>query len=99
MSYDDLRLAILESAITDYKAALQKKNKSGAVAFERWFKSEYGEAVSNGNGAYIIEQCQKEFEQVADVQDGYCRMCGKIIPKGRQYCINCEFKIRSSNNE
>ena len=57
--YERVKLAILEQAIYDYKRALRKRNGGSIGYFERWFKSDWGEALSGGNGAYIIEQCRK----------------------------------------
>lgn len=57
--YERLKYAIVEQAIKDYKRALRKKNGGHIAYFERWFLSSWGEALSGGHGAYIIEQCRK----------------------------------------
>ena len=57
--YERLKAAILQQAIYDYKKALRKKNGGTIAYFERWFRSEWGEALSSYNGEYIIEMCRK----------------------------------------
>ena len=57
--YERLRVAIIHQAIYDYKKALKKKNGGSIRALERWFKSDWGEALSGNNGSYIIEKCRQ----------------------------------------
>ena len=45
--------------IKDYKKALKKKRYSDIKYFERWFVSGWAQALSGGNGVYIIEQCKQ----------------------------------------
>ncbi len=58
--YGNVRVGIVKQAITDYKEALIYDEFGKARALERWFLSEWGEALSGGNGAYIIEKVRKE---------------------------------------
>lgn len=57
--YERLRMAIIYQAIYDYKKALKRKNGGSIGALERWFKSDWGEALSGNNGTYIIEKCRQ----------------------------------------
>lgn len=57
--YERLRVAIIHQAIYDYKKALRKRNDGSIKALEHWFKSDWGEALSGNNGAYIIEKCRQ----------------------------------------
>lgn len=59
-SYGNVRLAILRQAIEDYKRALRNNKHHETKALERWFLSEWGEALSGNNGAYIIEKVKDE---------------------------------------
>ena len=58
--YGNIRIAIVNQAIIDYKKALRTDNETKITALERWFKSEWGEMLSGYNGAYIIEKVKKE---------------------------------------
>lgn len=58
-SYDRVRLAVIEQAIADYKAALKKKDRYRICHLEKWFLSPWGEMWSGGHGQVIIEQCRK----------------------------------------
>ena len=58
--YDNVRIAILTQAIKDYKRALKRKSTFSVRAYERWFLSAWGEMLSGGNGAYIIEKTKNQ---------------------------------------
>ena len=58
-AYERLRIAIVWTAVRDYKTALKKRNYHRIRKLERWFKSEWGEMLCGGKGQYIIEQCRK----------------------------------------
>lgn len=57
--YENVQFAIIEQAIKDYKRALKKRNGRAIFSLERWFLSPWGQMLSGGKGAYIIEQCRK----------------------------------------
>lgn len=57
---DFLRYAIIESAIKDYRRALEKRNRGSIISLERFFLGEWGEKISGGNGQYIIENIRKQ---------------------------------------
>ena len=57
--YENVRFAIIEQAINDYKRALKKRNGGSILYFECWFLSPWGQMLSGGQGDYIIEQCRK----------------------------------------
>jgi hypothetical protein len=90
--YGNLRVAILEQAIKDYKRALRRGNNYKITALERWFLSEWGELLSGNNGAYIIEKVKKEI--AAEQNANYCVCCGDVIPEGRQVCPKCEREVK-----
>lgn len=54
-----LRAGILKQAMADWR----KGTPSDRYALERWFFSEWGEALSNNHGAAIIEKLKKEDEE------------------------------------
>lgn len=57
--YQRVKYAIVEQAIFDYKRALKKKNQFDISTLEWFFMSEWGQGLSEGYGAFIIEQCRK----------------------------------------
>lgn len=54
-----LRAAILRQAAIDYVNALKKGKASDARAIERFFRSDWGELLSDGHGDFIITECKK----------------------------------------
>lgn len=58
--YANLRVGIVAKAVADYRRALFRGDKYAATTLERWFLSEWGEFLSGGHGAYIIETVRKE---------------------------------------
>lgn len=58
--YKNIRAAIIEQAIHDYRAALMSGNGGKAFSLERWFLSEWGQALSEYNGDKIIARVRKE---------------------------------------
>ena len=81
-----LSAGILEQAIADYKALLRGKVlydgqrdiiPETTETLERFFLSDFGQLLSNGNGDYIIRRCKKE---VAEEQAG-----GKIKKIKKRY--------------
>ena len=63
--YENVRVAIIEQAITDYKRALKKRQRGSIISLERFFLSSWGEMISGGNGEYIIEQVKKQIREGA----------------------------------
>lgn len=60
--YANIKNGILKQAVDDYKRALTRGEKAEAKALERWFTSDWGEMLSNGNGELIIEKVRKELK-------------------------------------
>ena len=58
--HEKVRTGILKQAIYDYQNALVKNDDGQIQTLENWFLSEWGEALSGNNGAYIIENARKE---------------------------------------
>ena len=54
-----LRLAILRLAASDYMKALRDGSECKAAKIEHFFLSEWGELLSDGRGALLIEECRK----------------------------------------
>ena len=52
-----LQAAILKQAVHDYKVELRV---GGGANLEKWFLSEWGQMLSRGYGADIIERCKRE---------------------------------------
>ena len=53
-----LKCAIIVQAIKDYKKTLKSKGETSAISFERFFKSAWGQMLSDNNGDYIIKHCK-----------------------------------------
>jgi hypothetical protein len=63
--YENLRIAILRQAVTDYVRALtDEERKDEAADLERFFKSEWGEFLSGGHGDFIISECKRRVNMV-----------------------------------
>lgn len=63
--YAELAGAVVRMAMSDYKAALKSKStKPKRIAkireLERFFLSDYGQALSLGRGQELIDLCRKE---------------------------------------
>ncbi len=61
--YERLRVAIMKTAVQDYKIALKKSDREGRkcekeIALERFFLSAWGQFLSGDNGKLIIEKCR-----------------------------------------
>ena len=59
-NFDILSNAIVIRAAEDYRKALKKRKKDKARDLEEWFLSDWGQALSGGNGELIIEKIKKE---------------------------------------
>ena len=59
---DILCQAIILSAVEDYRNAVNDNRKQKARALERWFLSDWGQALSNCNGELIVERLRNEPE-------------------------------------
>lgn len=53
-----LRTAILKKAVEDYLKALKRNDTKKIYELERFFRGEWCELLSGGNGAFIIEKCR-----------------------------------------
>ena len=58
--YKHIQASVVQQAIYDYTAALNKGNSSAILSLERWFLSEWGQAFAEGNGQRIIERVRAE---------------------------------------
>lgn len=58
-----LRDAVVQAAIHDYRQALKYRNVGKVTAMERWFRSEYGQLFTGGNGELVIQRCRKDAER------------------------------------
>lgn len=57
--YEKLREAILLQAVRDYKAALKTYDTYNAGQMQRFFRSEWGQLLSEGTGERIITMCEE----------------------------------------
>lgn len=57
--FENLRIAILRQAVTDYEKALTDCDKEEIEKLEQFFKSEWGEFLSDEHGDYIIAECKR----------------------------------------
>ena len=56
---DLLITAIIKRAMSDYKAALKAEHPHQRKELERFFLGEWGEMLTGGRGALIMEHCRK----------------------------------------
>ena len=56
---ENLRIAILQQAAKDYISALRYNEGAKAYKLEKFFKSEWGELLSDNHGDFIISECKK----------------------------------------
>lgn len=57
--YENLRQGILKLAVKDYKSALKNDNRGKKISLERFFRSEWGQFLSNYMGEEIIKICRR----------------------------------------
>lgn len=58
--YISLMAAIIEQAVTDYKQALKECDGRTIRECERFFLSEWGQALTWDNGENIMQRCRRE---------------------------------------
>lgn len=58
--YKYIRAAVVQQAVDDYTEAIISGNGGSVVSLERWFLSDWGQALSNSNGDKIIARVRKE---------------------------------------
>lgn len=58
--YENLRQGILKLAVKDYKSALKSDNRGKKISLERFFRSEWGQFLSNDMGEEIIKMCRRK---------------------------------------
>ena len=58
--YKNVCAGIIEQAVHDYCDALKRGDNGQIVALEKWFRSDWGQALSRNNGNNIIERVRKE---------------------------------------
>ena len=63
---ENLRIAVLKQAINDYIFALKNDVQSEIYRLEKFFKSDWGELLSNNHGDYIITECKKRAKEGAE---------------------------------
>lgn len=56
---NDLSIAILKQGMRDYTMALKMKNYHQRQVLEKFFMSDYGQALSYHHGSQIITYCKK----------------------------------------
>lgn len=56
---ENIRIAILQQAVDDYITALIYDEGANASSLERFFRSAWGELLSNYHGDYIICECKR----------------------------------------
>ena len=61
--WEDLIIAVLKQAKSDYIAALKRKNYAEMNELEDFFLSDYGQAMSRNQGERIIELCKRIVEE------------------------------------
>ena len=54
-----LNRAIITQAANDFRSALKRKKPTEIRYFERWFLSDWGQALSGGCGEFIIESPER----------------------------------------
>ena len=52
--------AILKQAAKDYRKAAREGRHGKVIALERFFRSEWGQRLSRGNGELIIERLKEQ---------------------------------------
>ena len=57
---NNIRAAVIERAICDYREALRNNRYRKAFEIERFFRSEEGQAFTRGNGIAIIKRVREE---------------------------------------
>lgn len=65
--YERLRAEIVKSAVDDYKKALKKSDRLGCrcaeeIKLKKWFLSNWGQLLCEGNGEYIMEKCCQTYK-------------------------------------
>lgn len=94
-AYERLRTEIVALAVRDYKSALRKTERIGAVCIEqknleKWFLSKWGQLLSGDNGEYIIEKCHKNYKPRS------CSGRKEQLPEDVQKQIYREWQNRTS---
>lgn len=65
--YTTLRAEVVKRAVDDLKKAMRKSDRLGHVckeqeSLEKWFLSQWGQALSDDNGEQIIARCRKTYK-------------------------------------
>ena len=69
----NLQAAIIEQAVADYRTALKYDKRGEARRIERFFRSEWGQALSRDNGEAIIKRVRAEAERGAKYETYFRR--------------------------
>ena len=96
--YENLRVAIVSLAVKDLKNAMRRSERLGRKsdrqkALERWFLSEWGQALSGGNGEEIIKRCEKTYTHAIAINGT------TIIPKETRAAVYLEWKNGGSRKK
>ena len=59
----NLAIGVVKQAAEDYRAALRTHNEGAIKALTSWFRSEWGQLLSFGQGGAIIRGLKKEAEE------------------------------------
>ena len=58
--WERLRISILKQAVVDYIGALRTDDEKGTYELERFFRSDWGQLLSDYNGELIISVCKRK---------------------------------------
>lgn len=96
--YENLRVAIVSLAVKDLKNAMRRSERMGRKcdrqkALERWFLSEWGQALSGGNGEEIIRRCDRTYTHAVAINGTI------IVPKETRDAIYLEWRNGGSRKK
>ena len=61
--YENLLIALIERTVLDYRLALKGNNEAAIKSIERFLLSRWGQFLTFGNGAEIIERVKREVKE------------------------------------
>lgn len=60
---NEVRVAIILRAMEDYREHMREREYEKGLALEKWFVSEWGQALSGNLGEEIVKRLRKELFQ------------------------------------
>lgn len=78
--YERIAIAIVKQAADDYAAALCGKDDMNIKSLERFFLSDWGQALSYGNGLEIIKRIKRQAAEKAQAAPRQMKADGKAKP-------------------